>query len=62
MTNKMTNNPIESNDFDWSKVSDNQKVIRLLKDRKIIEDQIQEIDNMALVRYELEVLQLPNEQ
>lgn len=43
--------------IDWTKVSDNEKVIELIKQREEIEKQIREIDNMALVRYEIEALQ-----
>jgi len=42
--------------IDWTKVSDNEKVIELIKDIKEIEKQIREIDEMALVRYEIEAL------
>lgn len=42
---------------DYTKVSDNEKIIELIKQREEIEKQIREIDNMALVRYELEALQ-----
>lgn len=41
----------------WTKVTDNEEVIRLIKEREKIEEQIRSIDEMALVRYELEVLQ-----
>ena len=43
--------------IDWTKVTDNEEVIRLIKEREKIEEQIREIDEMALVRYELEALQ-----
>lgn len=43
--------------INWKKVSDNEKVIELIKQREEIEKQIREIDNMALVRYEIEALQ-----
>ena len=43
--------------IDYTKVSDNEKVIELIKQREEIEKQIREIDDMALVRYELEALQ-----
>lgn len=42
--------------IDYTKVSDNKEVIKLIKQREEIEKQIREIDNMALVRYELEML------
>lgn len=44
--------------IDWTKVSDNEEVIRLIKEREKIEEQIVAIDKMALVRYELEALQM----
>jgi hypothetical protein len=42
--------------IDWGKVSDNENVINLIKQREEIEKQIREIDEMALVRYEIEKL------
>ena len=42
--------------IDYSKVSSNPKVIELIKDREKIEKQIRELEEMALVKYELEVL------
>lgn len=42
--------------IDWTQVTDNEEIIRLLKEREKIEEQIMAIDNMALVRYELERL------
>ena len=44
--------------IDYSKVTDNPKVIELLKARNEIEKQIREIEQMALVKYELEYLSL----
>lgn len=46
-----------TNMIDWTKVTDNEEVIRLIKEREKIEEQIRAIDKMALVRYELEALQ-----
>jgi hypothetical protein len=43
--------------IDWTKVTDNEEIIRLIKEREKIEEQIRDIDEMALVRYELEALQ-----
>ena len=43
--------------IDWTKVTDNEEVIRLIKEREKIEKQVIAIDEMALVRYELEALQ-----
>ncbi len=44
--------------IDYSKVSDNPKVVELLKKRNNIEKQIREIDQMALLNYEVEYLAL----
>ena len=44
--------------IDYTKVSDNQHVIELIKKREEIEKQIREIDEMALVKYELEALNI----
>jgi hypothetical protein len=43
--------------IDWTKVTDNEEIIKLIKEREKIEEQIRTIDEMALVRYELEALQ-----
>ena len=43
--------------IDWTKVTDNVEIITLLKERAKIEEQIKAIDEMALIRYELEALQ-----
>ena len=42
--------------IDYSKVSDNELVIELIKQRERIEKEIIEIEEMAIVKYELEVL------
>jgi hypothetical protein len=42
--------------IDYTKVSDNQHVIELIKKRERLEKQIREIDKAALVKYELEAL------
>ena len=42
--------------IDCTKVSGNEKIIELIEQREEIEKQIREIDDMALVRYELEAL------
>ncbi len=42
--------------IDWKNVTDNKQIIELLKQREIIEQQIVELDNMVLIRYELECL------
>ena len=44
--------------IDYTKVSENQHVIELIKKREKLENQIRELDEIALVRYELEVLGL----
>ena len=44
--------------IDYSKITDNPKVIELLKKRNEIEKEITEIEEMALVKYELEYLEL----
>ena len=38
---------------DWSKISDNEVVIFLLKQREYIEAQIRAIDELALINYKL---------
>lgn len=42
--------------IDFSKVTDNEVIINLLKQRENINAQIRKIDEMALIRYELEAL------
>jgi hypothetical protein len=42
--------------IDFSKITENEEVIKLLKERVEIEDKIFELDNMALVKYELQSL------
>jgi len=44
--------------IDYKKVSDNEEIIKLIKEREKIEEQIRAIDRIALVRYELEALNL----
>ena len=44
--------------IDYTKVTDNEEVIKLLKQRKELEDKIRVIDEKALIKYELEALQL----
>jgi len=43
--------------IDWTKATNNEEVIKLIKEREKIEEHIRAIDEMALVRYELERLQ-----
>ena len=43
--------------IDYTKVSDNEKVIELIKQRNEIEKQINELDENALLNYELLKLQ-----
>lgn len=45
--------------MDYSKVTDNQQVIKLLIQRRSIENQIMKIDSRALINYELERLAEP---
>jgi len=45
--------------IDYSKITDNPKVIELLKQRTEIENKIKAIDETALIRSELELLSLP---
>ena len=42
--------------IDWAKVTDNEEIIRLIKEREKIEEQIRAIDEMVLVRYTIEAL------
>jgi hypothetical protein len=42
--------------IDYTKISDNEEIIRLLKERDKIDEQILELDSMVLVRHALEVL------
>jgi hypothetical protein len=46
-------------EIDYNKVSDNYEVIKLIKERERIEQEINALDKDALIKYELEVLQLP---
>lgn len=43
---------------DYSKISNDAEVIRLLEQRLEIEERIKEIDDMALIKYEIEALKL----
>jgi len=45
-------------EIDYNKVSDNYEVIKLIKERERIEREIKALDKDALIRYELEILQL----
>lgn len=42
--------------MDWSKVTSNGKVVELLKEREKLEEQIRDLDNKALMKYEIEML------
>jgi hypothetical protein len=42
--------------FDWDKVSKNNEVIELIKQKIEIEKKIRAIEKMALVKFELECL------
>lgn len=42
--------------IDWSKITTNQEVINLIKQRNALEDKIESIDKDVLIKYELYVL------
>ena len=44
------------NNIDFSKVTDNPKVVELIKMREEIEKKIRKLDVMALLKYEIESL------
>ena len=44
--------------IDYSKITDNPEVVRLLKERIQLENKIKAIDEMALVMHEIELLSL----
>lgn len=44
--------------IDWTKVTNKEEIIKLLKQREELEIKIRAIDEKALVNYELEMLQL----
>ena len=46
--------------IDYSKITDNPKVIELLKQKIEIENKIKAIDETALIKHELELLSLPD--
>ena len=41
---------------DYSKVSDNPEVIKLIKEREKLEEKIRLLDDKAIINYELEVI------
>ena len=43
--------------IDWKNITENEEVIKLIKQREEIENKIRAIDKMALINYELEILQ-----
>lgn len=45
--------------MDWTKITDNTEVKKLLKQRTEIENKIKAIDENALIMYELELLSIP---
>ena len=49
---------ITMDNINWTNITNNEKVIELLKELGQIEKKIQELDEMALVKYELERLEL----
>ena len=44
--------------INYNKVSNNPKVIELIKERERIESEIKKLDETALINYELEILNL----
>jgi hypothetical protein len=46
--------------IDYSKITDDPRVVKLLKLRIEIEDKIKAIDETALIKHELELLSLPD--
>jgi hypothetical protein len=46
--------------IEYSKITDNPRVIELLKQRTEIENKIKAIDETALIKHELELLSLPD--
>lgn len=46
--------------MNWSNITENEEIIKLLVERKKIEDKIKAIDEKALIMYELEILALPD--
>ena len=42
--------------IDYTKITENPEVVELLKQREEIENKIKAIDDMALIKYELERL------
>ena len=47
---------METKEIDWTQITDNKKVIRLIKLREKIEEQIRNIDDLSLIKYELQIL------
>lgn len=45
-------------DINWDVVSENEKVIELIKQREKLSALIRELDPTALVNYELEILRI----
>ena len=45
--------------MDYSEITQNNEVIKLLKKRKEIEDKIYKLDENALINYELKLLKSP---
>lgn len=46
--------------IDYSKITDNPKVIELFKQRVELENKIKSIDETALIKHEIELLSLPD--
>jgi hypothetical protein len=49
-----------SNVIDWSKITTNEEVIRLIKEKEEIEAQIRKLEPRALIEYEYQQLFIPN--
>ena len=47
--------------IDYSKITDNPEVVKLLKQRIELEEKIKSIDPMALIYHEFELLSIPYE-
>lgn len=47
--------------IDWSKISDNVEVVELVKQIELLSEKVISLDEMALVRYQLEILNIQEE-
>jgi len=48
--------------LDYSKITDDEEVIKLLKEREEIEEKIRERDNLAIIKYEMCMLEIEGEE